>query len=631
MTREEHLTFCKRCTNRTMDLQQGLLCNITGQKANFEGNCESFHLDETVKEPEDYTDKPQSNFEIISSLPQEVKEKLIPHQDLSNAIIGGFSLSVISALIWAVVTVATEYQIGYMAIGVGFLVGMGVRFFGAGVDQVYGLIGGFFALLGCLLGNLFSQVGFIADVQTLGYLDTLMLLNMETIQLIFEESFAPIDLLFYGIAVYEGYKFSFRSIPEDIKKLDDLTPLYSKLRMPVASMCVVILLVSVYLLSKGVTGDQIFYYESGKVQSQGMLREGKENGPWQYYYENGNIQAETNYKNGLETGIWKWYSESEKLFKVGNYNNGLFDGTWLVYNENGILIDSSNYSNGRLNGAYTSYHENGKLFQIGQYVRDKQTGQFKTYNKNGFLISEGRFNNGELAGLWKYFYEDGTPSHEIEYIDKTISKIMNAWDFNGEKLVSGGNGTFKAFFNNNSVSQEGKLEFGKRVGEWKTYFGDGKLKEVGNYVANDFHLTSAWNQKGEQMVKNGNGEYTSYFDSSTYVYEKGSFKNGLKNGYWEIHYPNTILIQQELNFVDGKVHGRSVNYYNNGNLMTEGVFDKDKKVGEWKWYYESGQLQCSINYENDKKQGDQVFYSEAGIEAKKEVYEDGKLLEEVLL
>ena len=30
-------------------------------------------------------------------------------------------------------------------------------------------------------------------------------------------TFSPMDLLFYGIAVYEGYKFSFRQVgPEDL-------------------------------------------------------------------------------------------------------------------------------------------------------------------------------------------------------------------------------------------------------------------------------------------------------------------------------------------------------------------------------------------------------------------------------
>jgi hypothetical protein len=47
MTREEQLTFCKKCTNRKTDMQQGLICSLTGEKANFENECPDFILDES--------------------------------------------------------------------------------------------------------------------------------------------------------------------------------------------------------------------------------------------------------------------------------------------------------------------------------------------------------------------------------------------------------------------------------------------------------------------------------------------------------------------------------------------------------------------------------------------------------
>ena len=49
MTREEQLIFCKKCLNRKMNMEQGLICNITGQKANFENECIDFKIDKTVK------------------------------------------------------------------------------------------------------------------------------------------------------------------------------------------------------------------------------------------------------------------------------------------------------------------------------------------------------------------------------------------------------------------------------------------------------------------------------------------------------------------------------------------------------------------------------------------------------
>src|SRR5690348_8928868 len=96
--------------------------------------------------PEDVSKK-------VAALTEALKKELQKQQDPVYAIVGGLSAALLSAVLWAVITVATKYQIGYMAVGVGLLVGFAVRLFGAGVDQYFGIIGAFFSLLGCLLGN----------------------------------------------------------------------------------------------------------------------------------------------------------------------------------------------------------------------------------------------------------------------------------------------------------------------------------------------------------------------------------------------------------------------------------------------------------------------------------------------
>ncbi len=50
MTREQHLAFCKKCTNREMDLKQGLVCALTKEKANFINDCRDFTLDPDYQE-----------------------------------------------------------------------------------------------------------------------------------------------------------------------------------------------------------------------------------------------------------------------------------------------------------------------------------------------------------------------------------------------------------------------------------------------------------------------------------------------------------------------------------------------------------------------------------------------------
>ena len=629
MTRQEHLQFCKKCLNRKFDKQQGIICSITDKIADFESTCENFSLDATVKEEIKTVER--SNVEIISELSEEIKKKLRPHQNLVYAVIGGSLLAFICALIWAAITVSTEYQIGFMAVGVGLVVGIGIRYFGAGIDKIFGYVGALLALIACLLGNLFSQVGFIAAAQQLGYFETLTYLDPGIIFLVLQESFNPIDLLFYGIAVYEGYRFAFRPIPVDIMQRKDLTPAYAKLRLPLVIISFIITTLVLFNISKGSSGYKTFYYESGNKLSEGELTNGKENGEWKYFYENGEIQIIASFANGIENGNWKWYAENGQLMREGNYENGLYHGPWINYYENGTVSDSSNYLQGRLQGKSVVRYENGVLNQRGEYVRDRQEGRWEFFHDNGNLSAQGNFKESEMTGLWEFWNPDGKKTEELEYKKKGDFSILNAWDKNGRSMVKNGNGTYQTYFENGKVAQAGKVTDGRKTGIWKSYHPNGKLKEEGEFKEDLYYIINTWTAEGAKQVVDGHGEYITYFENSTYPFEKGNISNGLRNGYWETYHENSIVVYNEANYKEGKLDGQAVTYYSNGNIFTEGEFRNGKKEGEWVWYYENGQMQCAVNFVNDKKEGSQTFWSESGQPSKEEVYENGALISEKIL
>ena len=166
---------------------------------------------------EDYrTEAPTGeNPQFDESQLQYAVDQLRDEQNLAMGIGAGVVAALAGAGIWAVVTVVTNFQIGWMAVGVGFLVGIAVRTFGKGIDKAFGIIGAALALLGCGLGNLFAVCGMIAAEQQMGFVEVLSLLSPEMIREVMIATFSPMDLLFYGIAVYEGYKLSFRQLTED--------------------------------------------------------------------------------------------------------------------------------------------------------------------------------------------------------------------------------------------------------------------------------------------------------------------------------------------------------------------------------------------------------------------------------
>lgn len=135
-------------------------------------------------------------------------------QNLTMGILAGAVAALVGAGAWALITIITNFQIGWMAVGVGFLVGFAVQKFGKGVDKAFGIAGAVLALLGCVLGNLLTACGLVAAAQQVSFTSVLAQLTPSTIAALMGATFSPMDLLFYGIAVYEGYKLSFRRITE---------------------------------------------------------------------------------------------------------------------------------------------------------------------------------------------------------------------------------------------------------------------------------------------------------------------------------------------------------------------------------------------------------------------------------
>jgi hypothetical protein len=144
---------------------------------------------------------------------EQTKASVYVEEKKGNLLLGiitGIIAALIGAVIWALITFWTGWQIGWMAVGVGFLVGISIRIFGKGTSPVFGVIGAILALLGCLAGNLLATCIFLADELEMGVFEIISKLDFKLIGEILKETFAWQDILFYAIAIYEGYKFSFR-------------------------------------------------------------------------------------------------------------------------------------------------------------------------------------------------------------------------------------------------------------------------------------------------------------------------------------------------------------------------------------------------------------------------------------
>ncbi len=135
-------------------------------------------------------------------------EPVAAPSNLMFAVAAGVVAMLVGTAIWVGVTVATNFQIGYMAVGVGFLVGLAMRFAGRGVGQPYHVIGAVLGLLGCALGNLFTGCVLVAREYQVGFGEVLSKLDVEMAGEIMGAMFSPMDLLFYVLASMAGWKYS---------------------------------------------------------------------------------------------------------------------------------------------------------------------------------------------------------------------------------------------------------------------------------------------------------------------------------------------------------------------------------------------------------------------------------------
>ncbi len=141
-------------------------------------------------------------------------DRIRSRQNLGLAIVAGLLAMTAGAAIWAAATISTGYQIGWLAIIVGVLVGMAVRIAGNGIDRVFGITAALLSLLGCALGNLLTVAYFVAQAEGVPYFELLFELDLDRALQMLIANFNPMDLLFYLFAVYFGYRYAIREVTD---------------------------------------------------------------------------------------------------------------------------------------------------------------------------------------------------------------------------------------------------------------------------------------------------------------------------------------------------------------------------------------------------------------------------------
>ncbi|MEN8156435.1 MAG: toxin-antitoxin system YwqK family antitoxin [Bacteroidota bacterium] len=420
MNHKERLAICSSCIHRKLNLDYGYVCQLTGKLPDFKLKCKHLERDETVTDTIKIRTKERPVVPLFDPAPKsvgaekgkgkgpakrrptkEALKKLHRYQSFLYALTGGVLVTVASAVAWTVATATTGYQGAYMAVGVGLLVGLAVRFFGAGIYRVFGILAVLFTLAGSLLGYYLSRTGFLADVQSAEYMKVLDYLHPDLMFNAVLEAFVPLDLLYYGLAILLGYLLAIRRVSSG--KLAKLAkggykgaPALYWLRLPLILAGILLTAYYGYTMStQGTSGWSTRCYPSGEKMSEGEMQRGVETGKWTRWHENGNMKSIGNYTEGQRDSIWQWFDESGILTGKGTYINGVENGTWMHYHLDGVVSDSGAYLDGMQNGLWKYWYENGRLKSVVTFKAGKRDGERTLWSDSGKVVKVENFENGK--------------------------------------------------------------------------------------------------------------------------------------------------------------------------------------------------------------------------------------------
>jgi len=93
------------------------------------------------------------------------------------------------------------------------------------------------------------------------------------------------------------------------------------------------------------SGKFIDYYMNGKIQGEGVLKNGLVDGLRTLYYQNGSKEHFRSYINGVADGYSEEYFPNGSIKQKGSFKDGKDDGLWIAYYSTGNIKRQTNFIN----------------------------------------------------------------------------------------------------------------------------------------------------------------------------------------------------------------------------------------------------------------------------------------------
>ena len=411
-------------------------------------------------------------------------------------------------------------------------------------------------------------------------------------------------------------------------------------------------------------GTYIQYYNMfGTIATEGMIKNGKDDGRWISYglfgnierisyfqkgerngtdttfFSNGTINTIENYKDGKVDGYVTQYNLAGKITAEGYCVDDVKEGYWLFYDNAGNLTQKAYYSNNEPDQWQEFYYSNGNLSQEIYYdnyitreiINYDSTG--KEYERliipdsackiimhypNGKIMSEVHYIGGVSNGLETHFHANGQKKCSYNSVMGNIFDTIRYYDEDGKHTATVGYMNDKIYGNVITIDEEERSEakwFNDQTYDTvKWYNNENKLKTTLPYLENEEHgLASYYDAEGElayQLLyyKGAAVECVSPKDNQRIKIENGKkittyYANGKKSA--------------EMTFLNGNRAGEYIRYYANGKPCFKYNNEAGTYNGTYSEHYSDGNL---------KEEGNYIYGDQDGVV--KKYHPNGKLKEE---
>lgn len=247
----------------------------------------------------------------------------------------------------------------------------------------------------------------------------------------------------------------------------------------------------------------------------------------------------------------------------GNEYDLNYSGECSTYYPNKNVKEAFTLSNGIITGEFKSFYESGQQNEQIQYEDGNQTGERTEWYENG----NKKYTVTKLANQFehKWYHDNGNPKKlEHRLIDNTERK-----------------GEYKEWYDNGQLAETGTyISDYEREGEWLEFHKDGAKKLEAEFKDGDFLIHNCWAENGEQTLTNGTGVYI--YDYSGWIeqvdHNEHEYKNYKRHGKQYLYTNGILSLYQEME--NGQEHGITRNYYKNGKIKSETVYEHGDEVSE---------------------------------------------------